>query len=388
MRKKDEKHQKLKSSNEMDINDRGTIAETIRKSQLTASNEFEYKKLGRQQEGFLNCLIQEDKESLTISYDIHNMMPWTLIQKEKRELKIAALIDVGKLYSVAEMYQFSLNPDNLYYDIQGRVYVKARDIYGTDDEYSQENFLREYKSLIGCTLVKKYKFEDYDNGGQDLLQEDRFLGSIMEYTEAEEIINRLHEEYFRYKQYHQKKFIEISKIKNKSYKMALCILGIFIVAGAAALGYLLLWERPYEQSVIAASEAYLQSDYSGTVEAMKSVEVDRMNGGQKYILATSCVKCESFSDENMNNILNTITLNGDEKVMEYWIYINRLDTEKAADIAMQESSDQLLYYAYLKEKAVVENDSSLTGQEKNERLSDIENKLKPLEDEYLKITEE
>ena len=132
----------------------------------------------------------------------------------------------------------------------------------------------------------------------------------------------------------------------------------------------------------------MQSDYDGTVEAMQNVEVERMNVSQKYILAYSCVRCESFSDDNMRNILNTISLNGDEKVMEYWIYINRLDTEKAVDIAMQESSNQLLFYAYLKEKAVIENDTSLSGKEKNERLSDIESKLKPLEEEFLTLTGE
>lgn len=31
--------------------------------------------------------------------------------------------------------------------------VKARDVYGSDSEYSKKDFLREYKSLIGCTLV-------------------------------------------------------------------------------------------------------------------------------------------------------------------------------------------------------------------------------------------
>ena len=49
---------------------------------------------------------------------------------------------------------------------------------------------------------------------------------------------------------------------------------------------------------------------------------------------------------------------------------------------MPVSNDQLLFYAYLKERAVVENDSALTGQEKNERLSALENKLKPLEEEF------
>ena len=364
------------------------LQETIRKSQLTASNEFEFKKLTRQQEGFLNCSMEEEKESLVMTYEIRNLLPWTEIRREKKELLISVLIDVGKLEQRAEMYHFILAPENLYYDIQGRTYVKTRDVYSADGGYSQEEFLREYKSLIGCTLLKKYKFEDYDNGGLDLLAEDKFLNGILECTDVEQILDKLYEEYFRCRKIHRERFVEVSKAKNRGSKVALGITGVSAVACAALLGWQLIWVHPYEEAVIAANEAYLQSDYSGTVEAMTNVEVERMNVYQKYILAYSCVRCESFSDDSMKNILNTISLNGDEKIMEYWIDINRLDTEAAADIAMQVSSDQLLYYAYLKEKAVIENDSSLTGQEKNERLSEIETKLEPLEEEFSTLTEE
>lgn len=364
------------------------ITETIRKSQLTASSEFDFKKLCRFQDGFLNCTVKEDKESLTFTYNIQNLLPWSCMRREKREMMILALADAGRLQKAAELYSFSLHPDNLYYDIQGRVYVKTRDVYGAESEYSKERFLEEYRSLIGCTLVKKYKFEDYDKGGMDLLKENKFLSQLLECTNADETIDRMHEEYFLYKKDHQRRFVEVSKAKNRGNKIALAFSIVLLAAGAGLLGWQMLWVRPYEEAVISADESYLKSDYSGTVEAMSSVEVERMDICQKYILSYSCVRCESFSDDNMKNILNTISLNGDEKIMEYWIYINRLNTEAAADIAMQESSNQLLFYAYLKEKAVIENDTSLSGQEKNERLSDIESKLKPLEEEFSALTEE
>ena len=106
------------------------MKETIRKSRLTASNEFEFRKLVRPQEGFLNCSMEEEKESLTVTYEIQNLLPWTDIRREKKELMISALIDAGKLEQRAKIYRFTLAPENLYYDIQGRVYVKARDVYG------------------------------------------------------------------------------------------------------------------------------------------------------------------------------------------------------------------------------------------------------------------
>ena len=116
--------------------EKNLVVETIRKSQLASSNEFEIKKLSRPQEGFLPCSIEEERESLVIRFDVHNVLSWLNIRREKRELMISALIDAGKLQKTAERYHVTLNPDNLYYDIQGRVSVKFRDVYGSDSGYS------------------------------------------------------------------------------------------------------------------------------------------------------------------------------------------------------------------------------------------------------------
>ena len=364
------------------------IVETVRRSQLSVSNDYELKKITRPEEGFLNCTAEEDQEDLIFHYDVRHVFPWTEIRRERRELMLSALIDAGKLEEPAKLYCFTLSPENLYYDIQGRVYVKARDVYGAEGGYSEEKFLTEYKSLIGCTLLKKYKFEDYDEGGQELLKEDKFLSGIVGCNDAVQITDMLHEEYFRYRKDREARFAEVSKAGDRGRKAALGITGALLAAGIALLAYLLVWMQPYEEAVIAAYTAYLQSDYNGIIVAMEPVETERMDACQKYILSYACVRCESFSEESMRNILNTITLNGDEKIMEYWICINRLDTDRAIDIAMQESSNQLLYYAYLKKKAVIEADPSLTGQEKNELLQEIDGKLEPLREEFSSFTEE
>ena len=120
---------KAKRSALLTAEENGTVKETVRKSKLSASNEFEYKKLTRAQEGLLNCSMEEEKESLVMTYEVKNLLPWAQIRREKKELVFAALIDAGKLAQRAQMYCFTLAPENLYYDIQGRVYVKTRDVY-------------------------------------------------------------------------------------------------------------------------------------------------------------------------------------------------------------------------------------------------------------------
>lgn len=358
-----------------------------RKSQFAAADHFDYRKLCKSCPGLLDCSLEQVGEELKLVYDIHGVFKWELLGRESQELKLAVLLDVEKLADVARQYCFVLAPENLYYDVHGRAYVCERDIYG-ERHFSEEEFLKQYKALIGCTLFGKYTFEDYCEGGMDLLKEDALTGKLTDGADIADTAEKLRLEYARSREAHRESYMEVRKKRYRAQRRGLFAVSILAAAAAALCVYLGAWERPYQQAVIAANEAYLRTDYEETVEALAGVDVKRMDVSQKYILAVSCVKCESFNNESQSNILNTVTLNGDEKVMEYWIYINRLDTEAAADIAMQLSSDQLLYYAYLKERTVVENDSSLTGAEKNARLEEIASKLQPLESEYRKLTEE
>ena len=254
--------------------------------------------------------------------------------------------------------------------------------------WDEGEFYRQYISLIGCTFSKKYTFQDYYEGGMDLLQEDNFLSEIAKCPDTEEVVAILYKEYESYKETHRNNYIEVVKKHYYAQKSSFAIICMVAMVALVISAYLTIWERPFQKAVIAANEAYLQLDYEATIEAMNTIDVDRMNSYQKYILAISSVKCENFNDKNEKNILNSISLNGDEKVMEYWIFINRLEMQKAQDIAMQFSSEQLLYYAYLKEKVAVENDSTMTGAEKQKRLSELEMALEPLKDEYSSLTEE
>lgn len=77
---------KVKQSTQIASKENRVIKETIRKSRLAASNEFEFRKLVRRQERFLNCSMEEEKESLIVTYEIQNLLPWTGIRHEKKEL--------------------------------------------------------------------------------------------------------------------------------------------------------------------------------------------------------------------------------------------------------------------------------------------------------------
>ncbi len=80
-----------------------------------------------------------------------------------------------------------------------------------------------------------------------------------------------------------------------------------------------------------------------------------------------------------------MTIRENEKKLDYWIYLGRMETEEAENIAMQQSDDQLLLYAYLKEKKKVETDTKLSGAEKTAALTALEEKIQPLKEKYSEV---
>lgn len=80
--------------------------------------------------------------------------------------------------------------------------------------------------------------------------------------------------------------------------------------------------------------------------------------------------------------MSVMTLHGDESMMNYWIHLGRLDVVEAQNIAMQQSNDELLLYAYLKEKYLVETDMLISGEEKMQRLGSLDSKIDTLSEKY------
>ena len=354
----------------------------IRKSAMVASDNYDYKKICYFNRGFLECELEEKKEEVVFTYYIDDKKPLKDISKEKKKEKITALLDAINFKELKQQYNFSIAPENLYFDVNERLYVLNRDLYVKGESYDEKQFVNEYKALIGSVLQNKYNFDDYYNGGMDLLKKDKFLARILSMNSCEEIVNCLQDEYEKYLEDVQENKVEVNKRAYKVNRILVIIFGVLVLVGAGAIGYYYVWISPYQTAVNQANNAYMESDYVAIIEAMEEINVERLDVHQKYILALAYVKSENLTAEQKKNVSDVIVLNGDEKIMEYWIHLGRLEVEQAENIAMQLSNNQLLLYAYMKEKYMIESDTALTGEEKSSKLSEIDGKIEPLAKEY------
>lgn len=349
-----------------------------RVSELHANDLYDYQKISNAGEMFLPCELTVENERAVIAYNIDEKEEFINIMNEGRLTRLKTLIDVSRLYNDRIKYDFSINPDNLYFDMYGKVFVMFRDVSDKENYYTTDNFVEEYKALIGSTLSEKYSFNDYFQGGSDLLKKDKFLAHILKAETVEEIYHLLSEEAEREHLFNQEKKIEVDSAAYK-FKNIMTIIS-FVLIGILVLftGYEFLWLRPYNEGVINAQNAYLDMNYAQVIEEMKEITVNRLERHQKYILAVSYVKCENLTEEQRNNILAVVDVNGNEKILDYWISIGRLETENAENIAQQISDNQLLLYAYLKEKYVLEADTEISGVEKTNQLKMLEDKINNL----------
>lgn len=365
----------------MEGTEKEILKQTVKKSELSAQTIYDYKKMAYPNDRLLNCAITEDAETLEIVYDTEGYYPFSEIRSRTQSEKLCILADVGDLLSLREEYSFSLDPDNLYFDDNARVYVVSRDVY-QGGEIQEEDFSEEYKALIGYSLQKKYTYEDYLEGGADLMKKHKFLQKLEPLQETAEIRDTVKEEYRRLSE-----DIRINKflVNKNGYLWNKVYVGIsilLIIAGAAALSYEYMTERPRIEAKLQAEADFVRGDYVQVISDLSNLPMQYLAYDQKYILSTAYVRMESLTAEQKENILEKLPIGADEKLMEYWIYIGRLNPLEAENIAMQRSDDELLLYAYLLEKDLTETDIEMTGEEKAAKLSELEEKIKKLAEQY------
>lgn len=349
-----------------------------RLSELYAKDEYDYSRIEKANDIFLKCETNIENEKVQFAFEIENKKQFTEIFKEERLMKLKVLLDVGNFQAYWKQFEFSIHPDNLYYDIYGKVFVMHRDICNPQRTAEVLKRLEEYKALVGCTLSNRYSYEDYIQGGMSLLKKDKFLAEIAAALDWAEVVRLLQEETERVITYKTEKIVEVERSSYAFRKNMTVFSFVLLALVIFGCSYYLLWVRPYDKGVIQAQNAYLELNYTQVISSLEKVKLERLDNYQKYILATSYVKCENLTDEQKTNILAAVKLQGDEKVLDYWISIGRLDVMSAENIAQQLSNDQLLVFAYLKERYVVESDTELSGEEKTAKLANLDDKIQSL----------
>ena len=71
-----------------------------------------------------------------------------------------------------------LTEENLYYDVNGLLYLKDRDIYGRGEKPDDVYFLNAYKSFVAGVLGSKYSVKQIQESGIEICKEEKWFEPI------------------------------------------------------------------------------------------------------------------------------------------------------------------------------------------------------------------
>lgn len=354
---------------------------TMKKAAVKAVNEYDIYQLQYAGENFLPCEIKLHEDQVDFSFDIHHMETFSDIRKLPILERYHVLLNIFVLEKDAKSLQFSMHPDNLYADVNYLPKVMMRDIYGEQEGYDEEMFFHSCQSLVGYMLQSKYDYEDYFQGGIRLLEKHKETQAFTNVHTLDELYSLLQSQYESLKKDSYENKMEVDRVTFKRTTLLQTIFLVLFIISMLIAGYFAFFKVPQMQAVIRANEYYITSDYIQVIDSLESMSISQMNTNTKYILATSYIKGESLSEDQKKTILATILPTSDDRLFAYWIYSGRSQMEEAIDLAKQIGNREYLLYGYMKEKALVESNTKLSGEERETKLNSLQQQIKTISEE-------
>lgn len=357
------------------------ITKNFKKSQLNARENYEFSQITRKNNYLLDSTYEISEEGYNFSFEIKDENYWNNIKTKSVLVKMRALINIEQIVDIAKTLDFSLNPKNLFYDINYIPKILIRDVY-SENEYNEEKFVKQYKSLIGATLQNKMNFEDFYLGGMSLLNKNKITAKYTNLNTIDEIVNTLKNEYLEMEKKVNNEIIEINKnkfVRIKIYTRIATIFSLFAVVLGVYFGYFKLTDSNTEG--VAVSK-FLTKNYSDVIITLKNSNPDNLSKSAKYMLSESEVRTIKMEDEQRENSLKEISPETDDKTLLFWIFLAQEKFDAAISQAATLGGDSYLILAYSAKYEYLMNDRTLSSEEREKQKNEAESKKKELESKY------
>jgi len=325
-------------------------------------------------EGLAPCTLEETEEGVEFLIDTEGLEPSETVRKRPREEQLRFLINCADLEKLSAEYAFSLAPGNLLVDRNLRPLVLVRDV-----QQNAADFLPEYKALIGSLLLQKYSYEDFRNGGQDIYGKNKLTAELAKLETVAEVKERLIEAYTQAMEHIRACKCTVSKRRRLAARIVIPVLIALLGAAAFFAVRAMFWEIPHQDAVIAANTAYIAGDHLSVQRILTDIPLERLSDDTKYFLARSYVTTEALTDAQRRNVLVGLTRLTDPVIFDYWILSGRLQMEEALDLARRLNDNELMLFAYIKYRAIIDADITIPGDEKVALLASLDRQIENLQ---------
>ena len=353
----------------------------LKKSQMKAGSIFAYEYLMREAPGLLPCKIEIDGEDLIFRFQMEGMRPLCELKQEDMEYRYRFLQNVAMLKETWKKYELKLDEDNIFFDYNFMPYVAVRDVKHScrNDE---EDFLEIYQALAAGVLCRKYTYTQVLESGPEIVRKDKRANFTISCQTVEELHRHICE---KAEELYQINKNEKIRIDQKGYKLKLGILSgtlLLLLVLLVYTGYQTFFVLPRDKAVIMASRAYTVQNYVDCIDKLKNLEPEHMDTYTKYILASSYARSEALEKEELQNVLEKLSIYSNEAELGYWIAVGRGNHAQAENYAKALSDDKLLIYAYMKELDYLEGNITMDGEEKQSRMNELGNAITEIGKKY------
>ncbi|MDS9473275.1 type VII secretion protein EssB [Sporosarcina pasteurii] len=330
--------------------------------------------------------VNDAYDSLDFSFDIQpNTKRWEDIQKLERNDKLRALCNVARFEDcLSTRITFFLHPNNLVFDDNLMPFIVYRGIRNVVPPFDLDTskFLYQYKCLAIALFSKKYSFEELYNGSLNHAKDTEFEREINEIEDIHTLKEYLTTQYLNEQKITEKSMQLVPRKRFRTFKQLSIIMSGLSVILAIPLIYFSLMKVPYQEKLLAAHQHFLASDYGQVINDLEGQHAERLPNATKYILAYAYVHTEVIGDQQKAAIMNNISLKSDKSYLLYWIYNGRGDLEKSTDLAKYIDDPVLIIYGLIKQVEQANNDPTLSGSEREERVQNLKEQIKKYQEQY------
>mgnify|MGYP003407830840 CR=1 FL=1 len=249
-------------------------------------------------------------------------------------------------------------------------------------EKNDEQTLRETKALIAAAIEPKYSFEQYYQFS-DSIERTGIVEKILQAKNEGELITIIQKQMKKLVE-EEKNFTKMTVVKRNWLRYSIIALLLLVIPSVIYNGYSVFVLQPQQDAYVYAQEHFLQKKYSEVINTLSNYEIDNMPKVIQYELSIAHIINETLTEDQKDNVLNTITLQTDPRYYEYWIFLGRGQVEKALTLSRQLEDLDLIMLALLHYEEEVKLDSDLKEDERERILNEIDIEKK----EYEKQIEE
>ncbi|MES9737448.1 type VII secretion protein EssB [Peribacillus frigoritolerans] len=277
--------------------------------------------------------------------------------------------------------QLVVCPENIVFDSSLTPYFLH---YGVKDslppyEHNQDELFKETKATISALVDGQHTFEEYllYHKTLKLSNESQSILSSGTWDELSKVIQNRIEALEK----EEKAFVHIPEKKWKTGRYTLWGTVIVLVPLLLFAIYTLFFSQPKQDAYVESGESFLKQKYSEVIDRLENYDPKKMPYVVQYELAKSYVTYEPLEGVARKNVENAISLQTDSQYLLYWIYIGRGMSEEAMDLARIMEDRELIMYGLVNQKEQIKLDDSLSGEEKETQIKEVDTELSQYEKE-------